>query len=121
MVLGQAPESNRAASKGAKSAGATSLVTSGQASVRAAMKTTEALVGQAPACAALTGSLCGSTSIPNYTQAGGCSSLLVVKVLQNQGRLRWQPLQVHCFSPGSVFIEVSARGQASGSAQVTNQ
>ena len=48
--LGQAPESNRAASKGAKSACcATSLVTSGQASARAAMKTAKAVVGQAPA------------------------------------------------------------------------
>ena len=42
VCLGQAPESNRAASKGAKSACATSLLTSGQASARAA-------VGQAPA------------------------------------------------------------------------
>ena len=58
VFLGQAPESNRAASKGAKSACcATSLLTSGQASARAAMKTTEALVGQAPAYEAVAGLL----------------------------------------------------------------
>ena len=47
------------------------------------------LLGQhAPAYGAPTGSLHGSTNIPNGTQAGGCSSLLVAKVPQNQGDLR---------------------------------